>query len=150
MVRHRTVVTLLAAIVAIGCASPSATFISSDGRWMRCAAHGFGVLSSAVAYSSYEKCAESAKAMGMLQVATATDLGLKLAIEGPVRVESIETGSFAHVAGIWTGDLVIAINGVTVKNGIHANQLFMKPVGTVYAVMVERGSNRFPIAVMSR
>ena len=122
-------VTVLA--VLAGCTTPSAIFVTSDGRVMRCSASGWGLAGTAVATNIQEGCVNDMKTVGALRIGEAGSVGLTMASDPSVlRILKVVEGSPAARAGLKAGDLVTAVDGVTVKNSADMRSLMFGRVNT--------------------
>lgn len=148
------IATITSSLVA--CAHGNVTFISGDGTMRRCAVTGLGAIGAAVAQDNQNRCVDSAKAAGYIPVEEAGSIGLVSSTEpSSLRVASVLPSSPADLAGIRSGDSIVAVDDQAVKDWIEARRLIFGRVNTAVKLTYTSGGTtksanvvRYPFVTM--
>ena len=112
-----------------GCVSYSDPLINADGHVVNCQNSGFGLLGAPLAAHASNTCIESWKTVGYVELDEAGGIGVLLSSEsGSLRIISVMEKSPAALAGIVSGDYLVAVEHQPVSNVTDARRLlFGKP-----------------------
>jgi len=116
--------------------------INSRGQLVRCGQSGAGLLGSIAATSAQDKCVESYKAAGYMELEDAGVTGISRVVTegGVIRITAIADNSPAATAGIAVGDNLMSVDGQPVSVAIEAIRALFGKANTQVSVVVRRGT----------
>lgn len=132
------------AFALCGCTTPSTTpsslFVTPDGKFVRCAAQGWGYVGTPMAQSIHDKCVSDLKYSGALPVSVAGGIGVVPSSDtNAVRILKIIPNSSAEASGIKAGSSITKVNDQSVTNWNDARRLLFGRAGTDLTVTIFDG-----------
>ena len=116
--------------------------INSNGQLVRCGQSSASVVGSVVATSAHDKCVDSYKSAGYMDLEEAGATGISRAVTegGTVRITAIAQNSPASNAGIAVGDQLISVNAQQVSVATEAIRSLFGKANTDVSVVIRRGA----------
>lgn len=160
LTRHSMVIAMLT-IGLTACAHGNMRFVNPDGKVHICAttAFGYGItgaIGASTAQGFQDRCVDSARATGFIPIEEAGSIGLVASVDpSSLSIGNMLPSSPADVAGIKSGDVVVAVNDQPVHNWLEARRLIFGRVDTAVKITyrsgdVDRTANviRYPFVTM--
>ena len=122
----------------IGCASYSRVLINNEGQAATCVISGVGIFGIAAADDAFKSCLNGLHTAGYIEIEKSGATGIKINLESPPRVIQLIDSSPGHKIGIKTGDLILQVDSIDVKNKYDAEFIMFGNSGDKKRIRIMR------------
>jgi len=114
--------------------------INANGDMYRCGSYGQGIYGVAQANQIQGDCLTSMRAAGYIEIEKAGVVGIiysqQLSTDTLVTILKVAPKSPAETAGIRSGDILLAVDGIKVRKNTDASMLLFGNVGTTVSLSI--------------
>jgi S1-C subfamily serine protease len=138
--KYKVAIFLIVGLLCACTTAPSTVLITPQGKSVRCASVGAGGVGVSLATEIHKNCVEDAKSLGALPLSEVGYIGVNFSQDPstPLKIIKVSPNSGAEMAGMRSGDVVVAINGQTVTNLADAKVLIFGRYGTSVSITYRR------------